>query len=562
MENGIGELLTAHCVIIFVYFASGALILLNFGFWRAAFETQHVIASFIVLAFILSLLLNLIIAVLFSLFNLAFDNILYVLVAIVMLLLIRLLIRPGGLKEIFAGVIARTDIYLFIYVILFFAVMVNNGGLIDMLADSWWHMSLANKIASFDSLFLDRHHLTGAKYGIETITYEPNWHASLAFVLTLTDLPAPLLWHALAPWCVMVTFYSYYLLALALTDNRGLGLFSVVLMSLLLGGLNSYLRVSPWPGNISYMVLYFLLFITLLMFTRFAETQKPPYRTVNSVMFPFDVLKNQRVLALTWLICIVSITTLHLAELALYVLAILFYGFVVGALYLRHGKNSASNCLVDRSVLLPYVIVTLIGTLSFALWQFGIGHSIAVIVFVAAASGVLLYGQVYRITSEYPRRVLRVTISFTAAIAMLVLIDFEHVKTLFYPRADSFSYYAYYIPEWKPGFFDDKVRVPYWEHQLRGGLLFSGLIGVLASIWLFLRKRTRGTIFLFANSVVPLAVLITPYLFTYFVYFLPDYGVYRVQLLVLYPISIAYALARLLQASKVFRIRSVANARP
>ena len=89
-----------------------------------------------------------------------------------------------------------------------FIIMVNNGGLINILADSWWHMSLANQIHDSGTIFSDQHHFNGNPKSELDFVYEPGWHISLALIAKLSNAPLPLVWHTLGAWCSALTVLS------------------------------------------------------------------------------------------------------------------------------------------------------------------------------------------------------------------------------------------------------------------------------------------------------------------------------------------------------------------
>lgn len=541
MEYNVVDMLAVHGVILFVLLGTGVLVLLNVRWWRAVLQPQHVIPAFFVMAFVISLLVNTAMGMAFSFLGVPFGYAVVVLLVVHAVLMIRFWRQRKTVAGLFRGAMTRAVLALLIWVALMFAFMVSNGGLIDILADSWWHMSLAKKIEFAGSVFLERHHLTGAAYASPRIAYEPGWHLSLVYVLTMTELPAPLIWHALAPWCVALTLCAYFLLAERITRNAVVAVFAVILMALLLGGLNSYFRVSPWPGNVSYVLWYFLLFVSFRLLEMFADSRAQSDGPVSELAFVKNAISDQRVLVLLWVLCIAAIAAIHIAELLWYALSILFYGIVL--LGLDMGRQKSDTLIMDRALLGRFVFVLVYASVIPAWLGSGGVYSI-IVIFIAVMTLVLLHGQAYRLGNRQWAAKLLIWASLIGG--FVYLVDIDHVAALFYPRPESSSYYARYIPEWKLGSFGEYVRVAFWEHQLRAGLLFSGLTGVAAAVYLFFRRPGRGTGFLFGNAVIPVLLLTTPYLFSYLFYFMPEHGVYRISLLIFHPICIAYAVYCLL----------------
>ncbi|MDH3637974.1 MAG: hypothetical protein OES09_05860, partial [Gammaproteobacteria bacterium] len=556
MEYKVVDTLAVHGAILFVFFGAGALVLLNVRWWRVALQPQHVIPSFFIIAFAISLLVNTALGIVSSFLGIPFGYVVAALLILHAVLMIRLLRRRAAVAEMFRGAVTRTGIILLIFVGLLFAIMIHNGGLINILADSWWHMSLAKKIEVTNSVFLNRHHLTGLQYVSPRIVYEPGWHVSLAYVLTITGLSAPLVWHALAPWCVALTLCAYFLFAERVTNNVNVAVLAVILMSLLFGGLNSYFRVSPWPGNVSYVLWYFLLFVSFRLLETYSDNRGRSGKSSSELAFLRNAVLSQRELMAMWGLCIVTIGVLHVAELLWYALSVLFYGIVLLGLDIERQKSD--TLIVDRAILVRSVLLLMCVTVFLAWAKSNTGYSI-VLVFVATVMLVFLHGQVHRLGSR--RWAAKVLIWAGFVVGFAYLVDIEHIQSLFYPRTESFGYYAHYIPARKPGYFDDYVRVPFWEHQLRAGLLFSGLIGIAAAVYVFFRKPGRGTGFLFGNAVIPMLLLITPYLFSYLLYFIPEYGGYRISLLIFHPICIAYALYWLSADAGISKLFGRARAR-
>jgi hypothetical protein len=545
MSSLLKETLSSHAAIFFVLFIHGGLIVAHARRFVAIFESAPVLPLFLILAFGVSLAVNTLVGVTFSLLSLNFSYLLVTLVAMDIALIVSLCLRrgfPAGLKpsSVFSG---HTG--LLIVIVVLFIIMTQNGGLIDILADSWWHMTLANKIQFHGTVFLDRHHLLGTEITGSNLSYEPAWHTNLALLIAITGLPVPLLWHALAPWCVMLSLCGYYLLAFVLTGNKSVALFAVVLFAVTLGGLNSYFRVSPWPGNVAYIFWYFLLFMSFWLLSQWRQPKRlrgTILAGLPTIAFLVDSFQRQRASLIILVFGLALVITLHLAELVWYVLTFLFYGVALNILKTSRNPNDHTAVLEhDRRVIAPVATLLLV---SAAIWTYSRHPDRYALISVVTALIVLVLVAplVRQVADKNIQRFVSLAVYILIILALAVLIDFAHLRELFFPSDKKLNhdFYVYYIPKWQSGLFGELTQLPYWEHQLRTGLLFSGVAGVVASVYLILRERTRASVFLFANCFIPMLVLITPYLFTYIGLFLPVYGVYRVQLLIFHPLVVAY----------------------
>ncbi len=128
-------------------------------------------------------------------------------------------------------------------------------------------------------------------------------------------------------------------------------------------------------------------------------------------------------------------------------------------------------------------------------------------------------------------------------ISTLWFIDINHLAELFRPEIIKTGYYSDYIPKYLWFEFDEVwLNLPKWEHQLRVGLLFSGVVSVMISFWLVAKEQSRATIFLFGCAIFSSLILISPYLFTFFGLLVSFTGVYRFEILIFHPVIIAMAI--------------------
>ena len=120
-------------------------------------DTHDKLVGVVVTGFALSILINTALATLLAVAGLSIHYLLGFLLLLDVLLAIYLIID----KQIGINVTGGSSL-IWIIASVVFIIMVNNGGLINILADSWWHMSLANQIHDSGTIFSDQHHFRGA----------------------------------------------------------------------------------------------------------------------------------------------------------------------------------------------------------------------------------------------------------------------------------------------------------------------------------------------------------------------------------------------------------------
>ena len=82
---------------------------------------------------------------------------------------------------------------------------------------------------------------------------------------------------------------------------------------------------------------------------------------------------------------------------------------------------------------------------------------------------------------------------FTLIGLFVIFTNNEQVYSLFHPVSERLSPYGYHHPYIVDGFFNSELWLPQWEHQLREGLLLSGLASMFVAAYLVVKKtRSRG----------------------------------------------------------------------
>jgi hypothetical protein len=512
------------------------------------------IAGLVTLGFVFSLASNMVIAILWSAFRFAPEYLAMLFLSVNGVLMV--LCWQGRNKRP-SGKYNKNYVLLGITSVAFL-LMWNNGGLIDRLADSWWHMSLANKIAHEQSLFLNKHHLTGDGLSAWKLVYEPGWHINLAMLMKVSGSSAPLIWHVLGSWCTIVALLSYYLFSMSLTKSRSISTIAIPLMFILLGGINAYFRVSPWPGNVSYSVMYLAFAVVFVMADAMSGNASSRSGWIGHLV-PESVVamfRHQKEMLFLLLVLIFVITTIHLAEIILFIFGLVFYSygiFVVSGLQRESGRVGYARGwdYLDDGVQLGWLWPWFFITWSIiAAFKSNVPNTV-ILVAMGILAIIAMASQLPRLVKGKCPRLFTAFSVFIMASAMLVVVDVDQFIRLFSPDLEGAHLPYPYIPAYTEGYFSEVLRYPHWEHQLRAGLLFSGFIAVLSSAYLVIRTKNRCTVFLGANAVMAFFVLISPYFFTYFTKLLPATGVYRLHILIFHPIILACLLVHLLSDLKV-----------
>lgn len=417
-----------------------------------------------------------------------------------------------------------------------------NGAAIDLITDAWWHMAVVNKMVLNESIIAPIHPLTGPSGVYTTTIYPPFWHMNLALLASGTKLSLPQIWTGANSLINGLTVASYFLLSKALSRNNNLAYLACVLFVLMLGGLNTYHRVMAWPSNVSFLLSYVILYFTINLLYWFdshgeARWQQNIVRCLRSNFGSFA------------LIGLFGFLTFGIHPAAIFWIAwsILIYFFATWVLSSLADLTTGSRSYFwrDWQLARPISIVILVGYIALAILKikhgnlstnpFGLSLLYAIPLFFIAytfASSTLI--------SLFKNRAWKMVLAGALlAFPLLLLIDVTHLQELFYPNPKIFSHYYYHVPQVAGQLFNHPLLLPAWEHQLREGLLPTGVIAIIASTYLFLRQPSRSNTFLFANALCALLVICSPYLFTWLSGFIPDESVYRIHLLIFSPIIFA-----------------------
>jgi len=534
----LSSLAFTHLAILYVLFVPGVLlVLVSMRFIR---ETQVLINGYdllIVFSLLFSIGLNGAIGFIFTKFYIGYEHYILVIGLIDLLLIVALLYKNTKVRRI--RITSNTESkVLYIFTGVFFIIMLYNGGLLDILADSWWHMAYANRIAESSSYILDRIPLTGEP--IISIVYAPLWHLQLAFIKHVSGEEIPYIWHSLAPWIVMVTIFSYYRLASVLVKNRWTPLVSVMLFTLLLGGINSYFRVSPWPGNVSYVFWYLLIFLTF-RYIDLQPDQKMTVSTVDRLHYLISGVARNKYLIFIVLLSVIVIAGVHTAQLIWYLIAFLGY-----YLFIRHADKNPfiSQCEIykDYSVLTP-IIGMLIIVLLFVEFYLTGNLSIKAILkdpknYVSIP---IMFGSIWLLS-----RLLNQTeknnnyywyslLAIFTVVSLYFVIDWGHLRALFVPSMEVHGRLPH-VPRVYKDIQGVTLSLPSWSHQIRWGLLYSGVLAIPVSIYLAVMRRDRGSYFLASGAIIGFLGVSSPYYYTALIQLIPYTSMYRIHLIIFTPI--------------------------
>ena len=429
----------------------------------------------------------------------------------------------------------RLLLYLFVFVVLFF-----NGGLIEQTADSWWHMSLANKIGLANSFILEIGHLTGEP----TRYYPPLWHANLALAHVLSGESIPVFWNSFTAWGGALKVMSFYLFALTLSKSRSIAFLSAALFVLLPGMGVSYLRVSAWPSHVSYTAMFCLFCVAFFVLDRYKEINK--YGTQLTIYQNLIKLKSA-VIAIIFLV--VLILFVHQVELLWFFVGMTSY-FTFLLLYQFHKINGA---IVERktnlfeAVSATILIICICGCVFafFDDWQKiklnidWLITSFTILCFFVLLS-LIFFSQKINIIER--KRPVIMFLNLIVMLLMLFSVDLKHLLSLVKPELAYPLATSHELPLMTAGFFGGELKLPGWHLQLRSALLYSGLLSIPLSIVLTILKPSRLTLFVCANAVIAFLFCLSPYLYMWLIEMLNYHSPWRIATLIFHPIIIAFAL--------------------
>ena len=146
------------------------------------------------------------------------------------------------------------------------------------------------------------------------------------------------------------------------------------------------------------------------------------------------------------------------------------------------------------------------------------------------------------------KQIIKVAYFIMLGLMLTGILDWQHAVELFFPISDPIGRH---VPRDFQGKWGNWLFLPFWEHQLRGGMLFSGVLGMLVGFMLVFVKKNRATLFIFSTTSLVFLVLLSPYFFTLTAFVIPLASVYRVSLLLFTPLVLAVGLSMLLTKNSV-----------
>lgn len=532
--------LESHLWILYLFFINGFLLHHYFcGISKNYDELTSSLEATVLSAFFVSLLLNgcLMLVLGFSGQHFTTMKLLLPLVSIAMLLL--LIFRLGWSKlivqlsvEYNAG---RLCLYLFLFVVLFY-----NGGLIEQIADSWWHMSLAKKISLESSVLLDYGHLSG----IGDRYYPPLWHANLALAHSVSDISIPVFWNSFTAWGGVVKVMGFYLLALSLSGNSLIAMLSATLFVFLPGMGDSYMRISAWPSHIAYAAMFALFYIGFRILDNYTKQEQ------NSLLSIYAYLSQHISMVIGFVLLAVVILFVHQLELVWFYVGMLAY--CVGLIlyrFISKQKNAvepASNDLLSLlgvSVLLVAIGISVYGLVSDWHRVGGNPDRLIVCLLLLCLFILFLFMHIGRQPwcSNKPR--LFVLLCLCVSVVLIFFsIDLRQVLSLF--RADLAypSQLSHERPHILQGWWGGELKLPGWHLQLRSALLYSGVLSIPISLILLRLAPSRLTLFLSTNAVIVLLFCVSPYLYQWLTGVMNYHSPWRIATLLFHPIVWATAI--------------------
>ncbi len=556
-----GDMALAAAGSLLLLFVPGMLILLLMAGSGSGSESRaQRCALLLVGAFGISVLINALVGLLGSAAGLRLLHGLYVIVALDVALAIAWWAKrrsapfaPRGQPRM-----TRHEGWVLAVVVAWFVLLLSNGGVVDVLTDAWWHMTVINKMHAGQTALLSVHPLVGPSASAEGFFYPLFWHVNLTLLATLTDVPLPVIWHVGAAFVGAVTFAAYYLFASALTGRETMALLSVVLYALLLGGLNAYHRVLGWPSNVSFVFLYFAAFLFFRLLDLSRAQAEPGGQGIVAALAR-TAWRDGRRYTLGLGLCAAVMAGLHPAAAFWFLCALAFYWVFACATPRTVAGGGGEILAADRRALTSIVAFLVALALGFALLRGGhenlltglsakpLIHALPLLLVVFAVAT----GRFRELAARGRWRVAPwVGYSLVLAALAALLVDVDQLRTLFFPSDRQSVYYNLHVPRAATGWLGESLIRPGWDHQVRGGFLLTGLLAVPLAVWCWLREPGRGSGFLAGNAVLPLLVILSPYLVTGFASLIPATSVYRVHLLLFHPIILVYAIHLLLKSDK------------
>lgn len=535
--------LASHLWIFYLFFVNGFLIhfLLrqrsNIGNGNYFNMTNSLEASLLA-TFFMSLSVNGCLLLLFDLLNQPFSLMKITLPIVTVGLLLS--IGKSGVSRIhkqfkFDFDCRRLTLYVFVFLILFY-----NGGLIEQVADSWWHMSLVNKIALANSFSPEIGHLTGD----QTRYYPPLWHANLALATILSGEPISVLWNSFTAWGGVLKVMGFYLFAFALSTNRPTAFIAAVLFVLLPGMGDSYLRVSAWPSHIAYTAMFFTFFVSFWLLDKYKKHDSGVIASICRNLFELKA-------TLFMLLMLITVTLfVHQLELLWLYIGLMMYAVGVMVSPLLSVRFSAIESHQNDLIILLTWVVLLIGICicvyafidDWNLIKANFDWLLVCLVMFSLFLALLLMFVCIQLNMNTWLSKVSGLIIVVAGVLIVCSIDLKQLISLFLP---GLAYPAPVSHEWPhlvDGYFGNELKLPTWTLQLRSALLYSGVLSIPLSLMLVIIKPSRLTLFVCINAIVAFLFCVSPYLYLWLAGVLSYHSPWRIILLVFHPIIIAHAL--------------------
>ena len=537
----------SHLVIAYLFFFNGLLInwLLRSCSIGYAELTKPIEAQ-VLAAFFVSILINGAMLYGLDLLGLSFVNmrsmLLFVSLALVLTSAWRSFSYGWRQPLQFEFGVVRLGVYAFVFIILFY-----NGGLIELLADSWWHMSLASKIASHSTLAIDFGHLNGFTQRY----YPPLWHGNLALAHIVSGESMAVLWNSFTAWGGVLKVMGFYLLALSLSQNKNLAIISVALFILLPGLGDSYLRVSAWPSHIAYAALFSVIYVgfTILGNSKISEE----YAVSSLKLILLGLLEERAKIFCAGMLLLVILFS-HKAELVWLTAAFLFYWIgvsVVAVFKASAAKQCEPAFNFTRAIGVVLLLSTLLASVWFAFNSWGeatanidlmISYCLPILMLV-----IFLYMQLSMLSqstgfaAKIYSKPLAVSLLTIVGLVLLFSIDLRHLISLFdpeqaYPRGASHESFLIAL-----GWFGGDLAIPGWHLQLRGGLLYSGVVSLPLSLFMAITRPSRLTVFLASTGIFAFTFCSSPYLYQWLKDVFDYHSPWRIGIIIFHPIVIATA---------------------
>ncbi|MDB4825976.1 hypothetical protein OAI08_03745 [Gammaproteobacteria bacterium] len=442
------------------------------------------------------------------------------------------------------------DVVFAVLTTLVFMGMVFQGGLLDFLADGWWHLAYVSQIISDNSLFITKHPTVGGE--TVSVIYPPLWHLQLALISEASSISPAILWHFVAPINVVFLLLAFYQLTVELTRSKKIALLAVVLHIFLIGGLISYFRVSSWPGNVSYIALYFGLALVFRLSTM-------PRNVHDRVESNRSCLREKSYCYFLLATSIFLMVGLHGVEAALFLLALFSVWICTGLFY----SPAQMPLHIDADLKHIRLFIGLMSLAGFILaltifksrYLFLINSPPAYEPYLSLIIpvGILIYVASYQWIMRFfvgseKKQIIKVAYFIMLGLMLTGILDWQHAVELFFPISDPIGRH---VPRDFQGKWGNWLFLPFWEHQLRGGMLFSGVLGMLVGFILVFVEKNRATLFIFSTTSLVFLVLLSPYFFTLTAFVIPLASVYRVSLLLFTPLVLAVGLSMLLTKNSV-----------